>query len=115
MGTPTIEAAKAAVDAGPISLKTVIPTLWMVGIAVAGGVVSFYQKVQAGKARSFNVTEFIGEVVTSAVVGIVTFWLCRGFEVNEWLTAAAVAVTGHMGSRAIFLAEQYIEKKLGKE
>lgn len=111
MTTPEIEAMKAAA-AEPFSLKNLIPTLWMVAVAAIGGVANFYAKVKSGKARAFNFMELLGEILVSAFVGLVTYWICKGYGVNEWLTAAAVAITGHMGSRAIFLAEQWIEKKL---
>lgn len=104
------EALKAA--STPFSQGNLVPTLWMTAIAALGGIANFYQKVKTGKARAFNVMELLGEVLVSAFVGLVTFWICRGYGVNEWLTAAAVAVTGHMGSRAIFIAEQWIETKL---
>lgn len=105
------EAAKAAAST-PFSDGNLIPTLWMAIVAALGGVANFYQKVKTGKTRVFNVMELVGEILVSAFVGLVTFWICRGYAVNEWLTAAAVAVTGHMGSRAIFIAEQWIETKL---
>jgi hypothetical protein len=111
--TPEVEAAKAAAEAvngGPFSLQSLVPTFWMVGIAVAGGAVSFYRKMKEGKVRAFNVTEFVGEIFTSAFVGLVTFWICKAYGVGEYLTAAAVAITGHMGARAIFMAEQKIEE-----
>jgi len=105
------EAAKAAISS-PFSPQNLVPTLWMVAIAVLGGIANFYQKVKMGKARAFNVMELVGEVLVSAFVGLVTYWLCKGYGVNEWITAAAVGVTGHMGSRAIFLAEQWIESRV---
>lgn len=111
MPTPEVEAMKS-IAVEPFTLKNLIPTLWMLAIAALGGVANFYQKVKTGKSRAFNVMELVGEVLVSAFVGIVTFWICKGYNVNEWLTAAAVAITGHMGSRAIFLAEQWIETKL---
>lgn len=95
----------------PFSIKNLAPTLWMAGIAAAGALLSFHQKVQAKKARWINVTELVGEIIVSAIVGIVTFWILKGYGVNEWLTAGGVAIAGHMGSRAIFLAEQALEKK----
>lgn len=112
MATPEIEAVKGAIS-DPFSAKSLIPTLWMVLIAALGGVANFYQKVRMGKARAFNIMELVGEVLVSAFVGLVTFWICKGYGVSEWLTAAAVAITGHMGSRAIFIGEQLLEKKLG--
>lgn len=58
-----------------------------------------------------NISELIGEMLVSSFVGLVTFWICKSYGVNEYLTAAGVAIAGHMGTRALFLAEQWIEKK----
>ena len=110
MPTPEVEAAKAAL-AGPFTWSNLIPTLWMVAIAAAGGFVNFYGKVKAGEARAFNFMELIGEIFISAAVGLVTYWICKGFGVNEWLTAAGVAISGHMGTRGIALLEKTVEKK----
>lgn len=114
MPTPEAEVAKAAAES-VFDWKNLVPTFWFIGVALAGGAVAFYQKVKSGKARAFNVTELLGEMFTSAVVGLVTFWICKGFGVNEYLTAAAVAITGHMGARAIFMAEQWIERRASRE
>lgn len=113
MAAPDTEIAKALAENGPFVAKNLWPTVWMATVALAGGAVSFYQKVKAGNARAFNITELIGEMFTSAVVGVVTFWICKGFGVDEYLTAAGVAITGHMGARAIFIAEQWLSKKVG--
>lgn len=107
-----LEVAKAAADGGPFVLKNLVPTLWMLAISMAGGFLSFYQKVKAGKARAFNIPELLGEMAVSGFVGVVTFWICDGFGVNKYLTAAGVAIAGHMGARAIFLIEQWVEKKI---
>ncbi len=102
----------AAADNGPFVIKNLIPTLWMLAVAVSGGIVSFYQKVKAGKARAINIAELFGEMFLSGFVGIVTFWICRAYGVNEFLTAAGVAISGHMGARAIFLIEHAIETRM---
>ena len=106
MAAPETEAAKQLAEHGPFVWSNLVPSLWMMLIAMAGGYVSFRRKMASGAARGFNITELIGEMVTSAFVGLATFWICRGFDVNPWLTAAGVAISGHMGARAIFLAEQ---------
>lgn len=110
MPTPEVEAAKAAAQ-GPFAWTNLIPTLWMILVAMAGGALSFYQRVKSGQSRALNLAELAGEMFISAFVGIVTYWLCKSFAVNEYLTAAGVAIAGHMGARAIFLAEQFIEKR----
>ena len=109
--TPEAELAKAVMENGPLTMKNLIPTLFMAGIAMVGGYVNFRQKMQAGSTRAWNITELLGEMFVSGMVGIVTFWVFRGFEVNEWLTAAGVAISGHLGSRGIFMIEKSIEKK----
>lgn len=83
--------------------------LWVTGLGAWGGLVSFYRKLRAGKARPFNVVELVGEITTSAFAGLITFWLCEAAEIQPLVTAALVGVTGHMGSRAIFLIESWAE------
>ena len=117
MAAPETEAAKQLAEQGPFVWSNLVPSLWMMLIAMAGGYVSFRRKIASGAARGVNITEFIGEMVTSAFVGLATFWVCRGFDVNPWLTAAGVAISGHMGARAIFMAEQKLTEvfeKIGK-
>jgi hypothetical protein len=78
---------------------------WVLLLAGLGGVVSFVRKVKQGHSRAFNVAELVGELVTSAFAGILTFWLCEAAEIRPLITAAFVGIAGHMGSRAIFYME----------
>lgn len=88
--------------------------LWVIVLSLWGGVVNFFRKMKAGKARPFNITELVGELMTSAFAGILTFYLCEAASFSPVLTAALVGVSGHMGSRAIFHLEQIAESRLGK-
>ncbi|MEJ1390145.1 MAG: phage holin family protein [Candidatus Sedimenticola sp. (ex Thyasira tokunagai)] len=93
-------------------LLTVYPWLaywWVFGISAWGGIVSYIGKVRNGIISRFSFTELVGEMVTSAFVGLITFLICRAAGFNELVTAGCVGVTGHMGARAIFLAEQTLE------
>jgi len=103
---------QAVPDQGPLDPSQVIPTLIMLLIGAAGGFISFYRKWKEGHIRAFNVTELVGELVVSGLCGIGAYWVCKGLEVNPWLTAAAVGMVGHMGSRAVFMAEQWMGKKM---
>jgi hypothetical protein len=85
---------------------------WVIFLSMWGGVVSFYRKMQNGKARPFNIMELLGEIFTSAFTGIITFLLCEASEITPLITAALVGISGHMGSRAIALIEHYGESKL---
>lgn len=83
---------------------------WVLGISMLGGIVSFLRKMRSGAARAFNIVEFIGEIVTSAFVGILTFYFCESAGISPVLTAAFVGISGHMGSRAIFMFEKKLER-----
>ncbi len=85
---------------------------WVFALSCLGGVTSFAAKVRTGKARWFNFTELLGELVTSAFAGILTFYLCQNAGFNGLLTAALVGIAGHMGSRAIFVMERFFERRI---
>jgi hypothetical protein len=87
---------------------------WVFGLAILGGVVSFMRKLQAGHARVFNLVEFLGEIVTSAFAGVITFWMCEHSNLSPLVTAALVGISGHMGSRSIFMAEGWLAKQFPK-
>jgi len=86
--------------------------MWVVLISMWGGLVSFNRKIKLGHARPFNIMELVGELVTSAFVGMLTFWLCSAAGIQPLVTAAFVGITGHMGSRALWHMERWAEKRI---
>lgn len=112
--TPSPDDVKTAAElAGPFSPQNFWPSVWMAIIGALGGLMSFYRKMKAGQTRAINVVELIGELFVSAMVGLVTYWICKSFNVDPWLTAVGAAVSGHMGTRAIFMGEQVLSKRFG--
>ena len=103
-------AAMPSLGRSPFDLSLLAVYSWVVVIAMFGGAANFIRKVKSGQARAFNFVEFVGELVISAFAGIMTYWFCEWANVNPWLTAAFVGVSGHMGSRAIFMGEQTVER-----
>lgn len=87
---------------------------WVLALSALGGVVSFINKIKRGVSRPFNITEFLGEVLTSAFAGILTFYFCEWAGFNQLLEAALVGISGHMGSRAIFQFERWAENKFSE-
>lgn len=85
--------------------------LWVFGLSSWGGFVSFMRKRREGLARPFNIAEFFGEIATSAFAGVLTFYLAESAGLPQLMTAAMVAVSGHMGGRAVFLIERWMERK----
>lgn len=97
-------------DHGPFDPALLATYAWVIGVSMLGGIASFYGKVKSGHARWVNLGEFLGELVTSAIAGLITYWFCRAAGVNEWWMAAFVAIAGHMGTRALFMLEKVLER-----
>jgi len=88
--------------------------LWVVGISALGGLVNFMRKVREGHVRAVNIVELLGELLTSAFAGLLTFWLCESADFDPLLSAVLIAVSGHMGTRAVFLFERYLEARASR-
>lgn len=87
---------------------------WVIALSVLGGVANFAAKIANDHTQIFRITEFLGEIVVSGFAGLITFWLCEAAGINPLVTAAMVGISGHMGSRAIFRLEKWMEKKIDK-
>lgn len=101
------------IDKDP-STYSALTYAWVIGLSTWAGIVSFLRKMRAGEVKIFNITQFIGEIVTSGFVGVMTFFLCEYAGFSQLLTAALVGISGHMGSRAIMLMESLAEQKINK-
>lgn len=86
---------------------------WVLCLAALGGAVNFARKLKSGTTRVFNITEFVGELMTSGFAGLLTFWLCEAADFNRLVSAVLIGISGHMGSRAIFKIEKWAEEKFG--
>ncbi len=96
---------------------TVYPLItycWVLIVAAWGGAVNYSKKRHNGEIPRFSITEFIGELMTSAFAGLVTFFLCEAAKLDPMLSAALIAISGHMGSRAIFMFEKLLQNKVEK-
>jgi hypothetical protein len=80
-------------------------------IAMLGGLVSWYAKVRKGDLPGWSMFHLMGELMTSALAGLLCFWLCEWAGLAPLLTAAFTGVAGHMGTRAITLFEDQMSKR----
>jgi hypothetical protein len=85
----------------------------MLGAAIVGGFVAWYNKVRRGELPAWSLNHLIGELATSAFAGLLTFWLCEWAGAPMLLTAAMTGVMGHMGTRGIALLEEVGAKRFG--
>ncbi len=87
---------------------------WMlaIGMSCAGGLVNFYARVKQGHTRAFNLIELLGEIFTSAFVGLAVFMAGQSMDQPIGLCAALAGVGGHMATRLLFAAEKVIESRM---
>jgi hypothetical protein len=99
-------------DKDPLNYS-LLTYVWVTALSAWGGIVNWIRKRKSGETRPFNFTELVGEIFTSAFAGVMTFYLAEAAGLDTLITAALVGVSGHMGSRGIFLLEKAIAKKIG--
>lgn len=85
--------------------------LFILLISLLGGFVGWYGKVRKGELRASNLSALIGEMSTSALSGLLAFWICEYLDFQPVLTAAVVGIAGHMGTRGITLAEEALKRR----
>lgn len=86
--------------------------VWVLVLSIWGGIASYIQKMKSGVSR-FNLMEIFGEIVIAGFAGVMTYYVCAFAHTPEVLSAVAVGISGHMGTRAISVLEIWIGKKLG--
>ena len=90
-----------------------ITYVWVLLLSIWGGVASNIRKIRNGTIKHFSLSELIGDMVISGFIGVITYYICDYYELHQMLTAFAVGMSGHMGTRAIHLAEIAIGKRFG--
>lgn len=108
---PYVAHAQSAAPKDPFSYSLRIYGL-MLATAILGGFVSWYGKVRRGEISPGSVFHLIGEITTSAFVGLVVFWICEYLNLPQLITAPIVGVSGHMGAKAITMAERILQKRV---
>jgi amino acid permease len=91
-------------------LLQLIPMLFATGLAALGGMVQYFNKIDKNGVP-FSAVKLLIEVGTSGFVGIVSFELCDAAGFSWQLTAALVAISGHMGARALVLIENQVVRR----
>lgn len=89
----------------------------MLGVAIFGGLVGWIRKVKSGELPPWSLAHLIGEMVTSAFGGLLTFWACTAIGLPMVVIAALAGMAGLAGSKGLALAERaaqrFAERRLG--
>lgn len=89
----------------PNSISQVITYIWVLALSTLGGLVSYFNRLEKKKI-THSLLRLVAEMITSSFVGIVTFMLCDAGNFSWQITAAMVAISGHMGTRLVFKFEE---------
>ncbi len=84
-----------------------VPFLFACMLSAAGGAVRYLNAVNRS-AASFRLSMFFIEIFTSAFTGVVVYELCDYASLSWSATAAIVAISGHMGVRALSTVERML-------
>ena len=107
-------AASADLPASRDDLEITARTaVYIVGLSLLGGLVSWISKVRAGLIPPWSLLYLVGELCTSAFSGFLAYLLCDSAALNIKVTMCLVGVAGHMGARAIKAFETMAERKWG--
>ena len=82
----------------------------ILAIAMLGGFVRWYNAVRRGESAAYDLRTLVGELFTSAFIGILTFWACEAIGVQPLVTAALAGMAGHAGVSGLLWAERVLKR-----
>jgi hypothetical protein len=85
-------------------ITQIIPFALAIALSCFGGIVSYLNRIDKNGV-AFSFIRLSIEILTSGFVGIISFMLCDYAKLEWSTTAAIVAISGHMGTRALFMVE----------
>jgi uncharacterized membrane protein HdeD (DUF308 family) len=94
-------------------LRQITPYFTTIFLSIWGGVVNHIQTLRAGK-KKFQWKELIFDLIASTFAGLLTFYFCRSAGISETKAAILIAVSGHMGTRAIAGFEMTYRRVIGR-
>ena len=95
-------------------MRQIMPYISTFFLSTWGGVVNHITKLRNGK-KKFQAKELVFDLVVSTFAGLITFYFCRAASVSETMSAVLIAISGHMGTRAIAGFETLYKRVIGIE
>lgn len=93
-------------------LRQFMPYLTTFFLSTWGGVVNHITTLRSGR-KKFQLKELIFDLVVSTFAGLITFYFCRSAGISETMSAVLIAISGHMGTRAIAGFETVYRRIIG--
>lgn len=93
-------------------MRQFMPYLTTFFLSIWGGVVNHITTLRSGQ-KKFQLKELIFDLVVSTFAGLITFHFCRSAGISETMSAVLIAISGHMGTRAIVGFETLYKRVMG--
>lgn len=92
--------------------KSVSPYATTILLSVWGGAANYLSSVRSGKTK-FCTKNFCADLFISSFAGLLTHFLCDSSDITGASAAMLIAVSGHMGTRAIRSFESFFRRVFG--
>jgi len=89
----------------------------LINIALAsfGGIVKRLSEITKNPEIKLRFVDYFINSFISMFVGIIVYFLCKNFNVSQFLTAGITALSGYMGTPVLDLLSDIAKKKIQKE
>lgn len=98
-------------DRNPLDVPLREWLMWLT-ISVGAGLVSWLGKVRRGELAAHQLLLLAGELSCSVMAGMLTWALAELADTPKLATVALVAISGHLGTRAIVILERWGERQM---
>lgn len=92
--------------------RQVMPYITTFFLSTWGGVVNHITTIRTKKTK-FQWRELAFDLIVSMFAGLLTFFFCKGANLSETMSAVLIAISGHMGTRAIAGFEVIYRRVIG--
>lgn len=81
--------------------------VWVTFWALFGGILHYVNSVR-DEENKWQKFKFFADLLVAAAAGWLTYALCKWAKIDPNLSSVLIGVSGHMGTRCIFLAERFV-------
>jgi len=92
------------------TFKTVMPWVATILLSSWGGTVAYITK---NRKRQFRMRDLLFDLIVSSFAGIMMHLLCSHAGLDQRISAVLIAISGHMGTRAIAGFEKFRDAMFG--
>ena len=86
-----------------------------IALASLGGLVKRLSESEKQSGQKMTLAYYLVGSFISMFVGIVVYFLCKNFEVSQFLTAGVTALSGYMGTPVLDILSNLAKKKIGAD